>query len=86
MGCGVSSEMLNVVEAEWVPVHEGSMCIVDTRDGVAPPGSWTASRTKGHLRNPGGLAGSVGLVPDGGALQGTTGAPHRAEAGSRTDS
>ncbi len=86
MGCGVSSEMLNVVEAEWVPNHEGSMCIVDMRDDVAPPESWTASRTKGHFWNPGGPAGSVGVVADGGATQGTTGASHRAEAGSRTDS
>jgi hypothetical protein len=86
MGCGVSSEMVNVVEAEWVPVHEGSMCIVDMRDGVAPPGSWIASRTNGHFRNPGDPAGSVGVVANGGATQGTTGAWHRAEAGSRTDS
>jgi len=72
MGCGVSSEMLNVVEAEWVPVHEGSMCIVVMRDDVAPPGSWAASRMKGHLRNPGGPAGSIGMVPDGGASRGMT--------------
>jgi hypothetical protein len=76
MGCGVSSEMLNVVEAEWGPVHEGSMCIVAMRDGVAPPGSWAASRAKGHLRNPGGPTGSVGVVANGGAVQGTTGALH----------
>jgi hypothetical protein len=74
MGCGVSSEMLNVVEAEWIPVHEGSMCIVVMRDDVAPPGSWAASRTKGHLRNPGGPAGSIGMVPDGGTSRGMTGA------------
>jgi len=74
MGCGVSPEMLNVVEAEWVPNHEGSMCIVAMRDGVAPPGSWAASRTKGHLRNPGDPAGSIGVVSDGGTSRGTTGA------------
>ena len=65
MGCGVSSEMVNVVEAECVPIHEGSMCIVGMRDGVAPPESWTASRTKGHFRNPGDPAGSVGVVATG---------------------
>ncbi len=73
MGCGVSSEMQNVVEAEWVPNHEGSMCIVDRRDGVAPPGSWTASRTKGRHRNPGGPTGSDGRKVVGGAMHGRTG-------------
>ena len=72
MGCGVSSEMLNVVEAEWVPVHEGSMCIVIKRDDVAPPGSWAASRTKGRFRNPGGPTGSIGMVLDGGTSRGMT--------------
>jgi hypothetical protein len=72
MGCGVSSEMLNVVEAEWVPVHEGSMCIVVMRDDAAPPESRAASRTKGCFRNPGGPTGSIGMVPDGGTSQGMT--------------
>jgi len=62
MGCGVSSEIQNIVEAEWVPSHEGSMCIVDMRDDVAPPESWAASRTKGCFRNPGGPTGSIGMV------------------------
>ena len=44
----VSPERVNVVEAEAVPVVEGSMCAVAMRDGDAPPGSWTASRTKGQ--------------------------------------
>ena len=86
MGCGESSEIRNVVEAEWVPNHEGSMCIVATRDDVAPPESWSVSRTKGHLRNPGDPAGSVGVVADGGSSRGMTAATGRAEAGSRTDS
>jgi hypothetical protein len=72
MGCGVSSEILNVVEAEWVPVHEGCMCIVAMRDDVAPPESWAASRTKGNLRNPGDPTGSIGMVPDGGTSRGMT--------------
>jgi len=67
--CGVrkvSLEKANVVEAELVPINEGSMCIVVMRDDIAPPGSRTASRGKGCHRNPGGPTGSIGLVIDGG--------------------
>jgi hypothetical protein len=87
--CGVrvvSLESQKMAEAELLPVNEGSMCAVAKREGAAPPGSWTASRTKGHFRNPGGPAGSIGLVADGGVAQGRTGALRRAEAGSRTGS
>jgi len=72
MGCGVSSEIWNVVEAVRVPIHEASMCIVDMRDEVAPPESCAASRTKGRFRNPGDPTGSIGMVPDGGTSQGMT--------------
>ena len=81
----VSLEIANVAEAELVPVGEGSMCIVDMRDGDAPPGSRTASCVKGYLRDPGGPTGSTGLVIGGGLAQGRTGVPVRAEVGSRTD-
>jgi hypothetical protein len=80
----ISLERLKIVEAESVPDDEGSMCIVDMRDDVAPPGSWAASRTKGQLRDPGDPTGAVGLVTDGGDERGKTGAHHRAEVGSRT--
>jgi len=63
--CGVredSLESLKIAEAELVPNNAGSMCAVATRDGVAPPGSRTASRMEGHLRNPGGPAGTIGVV------------------------
>ena len=85
MGCGYNSpEILEIVEAEPVPAGEGSMCATVMRGGVAPPGSWTASRTEGRFRNPGGPTGSFGLVTEGGALRGTTGAMRRAEVGRRT--
>jgi hypothetical protein len=74
------------VEAELVPVNEGSMCVGAKRVGIAPPGSWAASRTKGCYRNPGGPTGSTGMVTGGGAAQGKTGALCRAEVGSRTGS
>ena len=80
----VSPERVNVVEAEAVPVVEGSMCAVAMRDGDAPPGSWTASRRKGQRREPGDPTGSVGLVADGGSSRGMTEAADRAEVGSRT--
>ena len=86
MGSGVSPERPSTVEAELVPVNEGSMHTVARRDGAAPPGSWAASRTECHLRNPGGPTGAVGLVTDGGAARGATGARCRAEVGSRIDS
>ncbi len=80
----MSPEMGELAEAELLPCNEGRMCVVAMRDDVAPPGSRNASRTKGHLRDPGGPAGSVGLIADGGTEQGKTVAPRRAEAGSRT--
>jgi hypothetical protein len=76
--CGVrvvSLESWKVAEAETVMTVEGRMCAVAMRDGDAPPGSWTASRAKGQRRNPGGPAGSVGLVADGGVARGRTEAP-----------
>ena len=77
---------MKVVEAEAVPVAEGRMCTVATRDGDAPPGSRVASRTKGQRRDPGDPTGAVGMVADGGRAQGETGVPYRAEVGSRTGS
>jgi len=74
------------VEAEAVPVAEGSMCAVAKRDGDAPPGSKAASRTKGHHWDPGDPTGAVGMVADGGGAQGQTGVLRRAEVGSRTGS
>jgi hypothetical protein len=81
-----SPERLNVVEAETIPCVEGIMCTVAMRDGVAPPGSWTAPCTKGLSRNLGEPAGAVGEYADGGTAQGLTRALRRAEAGSRTGS
>ena len=63
--CGVrenSLESLKIAEAELLPDDEGSMWAVVTRDGLAPPGSKTASRMESHLRNPGGPAGTIGEV------------------------
>jgi len=77
---------MKVVEAEAVPVAEGRMCAVATRDGDAPPGSKAASRTKGQHRDPGDPTGAVGMVTDGDGVQGQTGVPHRAEVGSRIGS
>lgn len=57
-----SLESLKIAEAELVPDSEGSMWTVAKRDGFAPPGSKTASRMEGHVRNPGGPAGSSGKV------------------------
>jgi RNA-directed DNA polymerase len=68
----VSSERVNVVEAEAVPVAEGRVCTVAKRDGDAPPESWATSRTKSHHRNPGGPTGAVGVVADGGVTRGPT--------------
>ena len=82
----VSFESEKVVGAEPVVNGEGNMCVVAMRDGVTSPESGTASCTKGHLRNPGDPAGSVGLVTGGGAARGETRARRRAEAGSRTGS
>jgi len=82
----VSPERLKIAEAEWVPVHEGSMFATVTRGGDAPPGSRTVSRTKGRHRNPGDPTGSDGMVAVGGVARGRTGARRRAEVGSRIDS
>jgi len=60
--CEDSLESLKIAEAELLPYNEGSMWAVATRDGHAPPGSRTASRMEGRLRNPGGPAGSSGEV------------------------
>ena len=81
----VSLESWKVVEAETVLSVEGRVCTVAKRDGDAPPGSRTASRAKGQGRNPGGPAGAVGMVTDGGVARGRTEASRRAEAGSRID-
>jgi hypothetical protein len=81
----VSLESWKVVEAETVLSVEGRVCAVAKRDGDAPPGSRTASRAKGQRWNPGGPAGAVGLVADGGVARGRTEASRRAEAGSRID-
>ena len=81
----VSLERWKVVEAETVWFVEGRVCAVAKRDGDAPPGLWTASRAKGQRRNPGGPAGTVGLVADGGVARGRTEASRLAEAGSRID-
>src|SRR6516162_11431146 len=68
-----------VAEAEFVPVNEGSTEIVATRDDLAPPGSRTASRTKGRLRNTGDPTGSRGVRVTGGAVarDNRSGAPSR---------
>ena len=68
----VSLERFELAEAELLPHNEGSMSSVVGRDGAAPPGSGTASRTKGHCRDPGGPTGSIGLVADGGVVRGMT--------------
>jgi len=83
-GRAESPERVKVVEAEAVPVAEGSMCAVAKRDGDAPPGSQAASRTKGHHRDPGDPIGAVEVVSDGGKARGQTGVPYRAEVGGRT--
>ncbi len=60
-----AADVAHYTEAELFSINAGSMCAVAMRDGVAPPGSWTASRTKCHLRNPGGPTGSIGWSPMG---------------------
>ena len=82
----ISPERVKLVEAETFLVVEGIMCTVATRDGVAPPGSWTVSCTKGLSRNLGEPAGSVDEAVDGGTVRGVTIVLRRAEAGSRTGS
>jgi hypothetical protein len=81
----VSPESWKVAEAETVLSVEGRVCAVGKRDGDAPPGSWVASGTKGRRRNPGGPAGAIGMVADGGVARGRTEALRRAEVGSRID-
>lgn len=81
----VSLESWKVVEAETFRDVEGRVCAVVKRDGDAPPGSWAASRTKGRRWNPGGPAGAIGMVADGGVARGRTKALRRAEVGSRID-
>jgi RNA-directed DNA polymerase len=59
-GAGSDSlESSKIAEAELVPVTEGSMSTIDTRDGDTPPGWKAASRMKGNLREPGGPIGSI---------------------------
>ena len=82
----MSHEMWNIAEAECVPKHEGSMCTVAMRDGVAPSGSKAGSRMESNHRNMRGPIGSAGLIPGGGWKQGNAEASIRAEVGSRTDS
>lgn len=84
--CEYCPEKLNDVEAEPFPVVEGITCAVAMRDGDAPPGTQTASCTKGLSRNLGEPTGAVDDVVDGGAARGVTEAMRRAEVGSRTGS
>ncbi len=79
----VSPEIVEIVEAECVRKHEGSMSLSVMRGKAAPPGSRTVSRTKGRHRNPGDPTGSDEVVFVGGGAQGKTGARRRAEVGSR---
>ena len=65
-------------------VDEGSMCVIDMRDGDAPPGSKAASCMEGFRRNLRGPTGSAGLVSGGGRWRGVAEAAIRAEVGSRT--
>jgi hypothetical protein len=83
-GAGLSHENVNVTEAECVRVHEGRMCAVAMRDGVAPSGSKAVSRMESKHRNMRGPTGAAGLIPGGGWRQGNAGAIIRAEVGSRT--
>ena len=83
---GSNLESLNVAEAECVPVHEGSMCTVVTRDGDAPPGSKARPRMEGNHQNMRGPTGAAGLVSGGGGRRGKSEAVLRAEVGSRTGS
>src|SRR5258708_12427393 len=78
----VSPERVNVVEAETVPVVEGQVCAIAKRDGDAPPGSRTASRTNSHHRDPRGPIGSVGVVAGGDVSRGTTQTQPPAQIGS----
>ena len=66
-----------------VAVHEDGIV---RAGGVAPPGSKAGSRMEGRRWNMRGPTGAAGLVAGGGRAQGMTGAPVRAEVGSRTGS
>jgi hypothetical protein len=44
-------QIFKIAEAELLRYGEGRVCAVDIRDGVAPPGSKTASRAKGRARS-----------------------------------
>ena|SRR6266849_8236594 len=79
-----SPERVNVVEAETVPVVEGHVYVLVMQEDDAPPGSLTASRVKGHRRDPGDPIGAVGIDADGDVSRGKTEATRRAEVGSRT--
>src|SRR5258706_1467342 len=81
----VSPERVNVVEAETVPVVEGQVCAIAKRDGDAPPGSRTASRTNSHHRDPRGPIGSVGVVAGGGGSGRESQTKRRAEVGGWDD-
>ncbi len=81
----VSPERLGFAEAECVRELEGSMRLPAMRGEAAPPGSKTASCTKGRHRNPGGPTGSDGMVIVGGVARGRTIARRRAEVGNRID-
>ncbi len=85
-GAELSLERRKIAEAKWVPSHEGSMCTVAMRDGVAAPGTKAVSRMEGRRWNMRGPTGAAGLVSGGGRAQGKAGALARAEVGSRTGS
>lgn|ERR1035437_8964624 len=86
--CGVrevSLEMKEIAGAEPFITVEGNRIAVEMPGSILPPGSWSASRTKGRCRNLGGPAGAAEMYSTGVVcLRGKTGAAHRAEAGSRT--
>jgi hypothetical protein len=68
-GAGLSLEMWKFAKAECGPVHEGSTCVIVTRDDVASPGSKAASRMESIHRNMRGPTGSARLVSGGGGRQ-----------------
>lgn len=78
-GAGLSLDRWKVPGAEPLPNDEGCTDTVAMRDSVAPAGSKAASRIKGQVRNTGGPAAAIGVVPDGGvATRGDrSGAPRR---------
>jgi len=64
-GAGLSLERWKIAKAECVPVHEGSTCVIVTRDDVASPGSKAGSRMNSIRRNMRGPTGSAELVSGG---------------------